>query len=50
MAGPDTASLHLAVLTAAGLPVMPSETHITPVLVGDPENCKAASDLLLTEH
>jgi 5-aminolevulinate synthase len=29
---------------------MPSETHIVPVLVGDPENCKAASDLLLTEH
>jgi hypothetical protein len=28
---------------------MPSETHIVPVLVGDPENCKAASDLLLTE-
>src|SRR5467141_3069000 len=39
-----------AVLTAAGLPVMPSETHIVPVVVGDPENCKAASDLLLTEH
>jgi 5-aminolevulinate synthase len=39
-----------AVLAAAGLPVMPSETHIVPVFVGDPENCKAASDLLLTEH
>jgi 5-aminolevulinate synthase len=39
-----------AVLTAAGLPVMPSDTHIVPVLVGDPERCKAASDLLLTEH
>src|SRR6201993_4036581 len=39
-----------AVLIAAGLPVMPSETHIVPVLVSDPENCKAASDLLLTEH
>src|SRR5437660_2838710 len=39
-----------AVLTVARLPVMPSETHIVPVLVGDPENCKAASDLPLTEH
>ncbi len=29
---------------------MPSDTHIVPVLVGDPERCKAASDLLLTEH
>jgi 5-aminolevulinate synthase len=39
-----------AVLTAAGLPVMPSDTHIVPIFVGDPEKCKAASDLLLAEH
>jgi 5-aminolevulinate synthase len=39
-----------AVLNAAALPVMPSDTHIVPVLVGDPERCKAASDLLLKEH
>src|SRR5262245_17899813 len=39
-----------AVLTAAGLPVMDTPTHIVPVMVGDPEKCKAASDLLLTEH
>ena len=39
-----------AVLTAAGLPVMASDTHIVPVLVGDPEKCKAACDLLLAEH
>jgi 5-aminolevulinate synthase len=37
-------------LTLAGLPVKPSDTHIVPVLVGDPQKCKAASDLLLTEH
>jgi 7-keto-8-aminopelargonate synthetase-like enzyme len=29
---------------------MPSETHIEPVMVGDPEKCKEASDLLLAEH
>ena len=39
-----------AVLNSARLPVMPSSTHIVPVLVGDPEQCKAASDLLLAEH
>ena len=37
-------------LLAAGLPVMPSETHIVPVMVGDAERCKQASDLLLSEH
>jgi 5-aminolevulinate synthase len=39
-----------SVLNAVGLPVMPSETHIVPVMVGDPERCKEASDLLLAEH
>jgi 5-aminolevulinate synthase len=39
-----------AVLTSAGLPVMGSETHIVPVLVGEPEKCKQATDLLLSEH
>ena len=37
-------------LTAAGLPLMSSETHIVPILVGDPQSCKAASDRLLDRH
>ncbi|MFL1876618.1 5-aminolevulinate synthase [Hansschlegelia beijingensis] len=37
-------------LAARGLPVMPSETHIVPVLVGCPEKAKAATDMLLTDH
>ncbi len=46
----DRAGRVKSVLAAAGLPLMPSETHIVPVFVGDPERCKAASDLLLEEH
>ncbi|MGB7034318.1 MAG: 5-aminolevulinate synthase [Xanthobacteraceae bacterium] len=46
----DRAARTKAVLGAAALPVMASPTHIVPVYVGDPERCKAASDLLLTEH
>src|SRR5690606_6203129 len=38
------------VLSAADLPVMPSETHIVPIHVGDPELCKMASDRLLAKH
>jgi 5-aminolevulinate synthase len=34
-------------LLKAGLPVMPSESHIVPVLVGNPQRCKAICDELL---
>jgi 5-aminolevulinate synthase len=46
----DRAARVKAVLHAAGLPVMPSETHIVPLFVGDPEKCKQASDMLLADH
>ncbi len=37
-------------LSQAGLPVMPSESHIVPLLVGDPVHCKMISDILLIDH
>ncbi len=37
-------------LAAAGLPVMPSTTHIVPLMVGDARACKHASDMLLERH
>jgi 5-aminolevulinate synthase len=46
----DRAGRTKSVLAAAGLPIMPNDTHIVPVLVGDPERCKQASDLLLEQH
>jgi 5-aminolevulinate synthase len=37
-------------LVEAALPVMPSASHIVPVMIGDPELCKAACDELLHRH
>ncbi|HEY9214116.1 MAG TPA: 5-aminolevulinate synthase, partial [Ancylobacter sp.] len=37
-------------LDLAGLPQLSTDTHIVPVMVGDAEACKAASDMLLTDH
>lgn len=37
-------------LAEAGLPVMPSESHIVPVLVGEPTLCRAVTDQLLSDY
>ena len=39
-----------AKFTAAGLPLMPSVTHIVPLLVGCPVKAKRISDILLAEY
>ena len=37
-------------LIAARLPVMPSPSHIVPVMVGNPVHCKAVTDALLERY
>jgi len=37
-------------LAEAGLPLMPSPSHIVPVLIGDARLCKLACDELLERH
>jgi 5-aminolevulinate synthase len=37
-------------VAAAGLPLLPSPSHIVPVQVGNAKCCKAITDLLLAEH
>jgi 5-aminolevulinate synthase len=39
-----------AIFADANLPVMPSTTHIVPLLVGDPVKAKRISDILLAEY
>ena len=37
-------------LAAIGIPCLPNESHIIPVMVGDPVKCKMLSDWLLDNH
>ncbi len=44
------ATMLKAMMAQAGLPVMQSDTHIVPLMVGDPVKAKAVSDILLAEY
>src|SRR6478609_6147895 len=39
-----------AMFEEAGLPVLHTETHIVPLMIGDPVKAKRASDILLAEY
>ncbi|MEA1015300.1 5-aminolevulinate synthase [Sphingosinicella sp. LY1275] len=45
-----SAALLKQMFAEAGLPVMPSTTHIVPLMVGDPVRAKKVSDILLAEY
>jgi len=46
----ESAAMLKAKFAAAGLPAMPSVTHIVPLLVGCPIKAKKISDILLAEY
>jgi 5-aminolevulinate synthase len=46
----EAAAMLKAKFAAAGLPLMPSVTHIVPLLVGCPVKAKRISDILLAEY
>ena len=46
----DAAAMLKAKFASAGLPLMPSVTHIVPLLVGCPVKTKRISDILLAEY
>jgi 5-aminolevulinate synthase len=46
----ESAAMLKAKFAGAGLPVMPSETHIVPLLIGCPVKAKRISDILLAEY
>lgn len=39
-----------SMLADVGVPVMDNQSHIVPVMVGDPVHCKAVTDTLLTHY
>ncbi len=50
LAHQERAATLKAMLAKAGIPVMPSVSHIVPVMVGDAVHCKMISDILLADH
>jgi 5-aminolevulinate synthase len=46
----EAAAMLKTKFAAAGLPAMPSDTHIVPLLVGCPVKAKRISDILLAEY
>ena len=39
-----------AALTAARIPILATDTHIVPVMIGDAKRCKAVTDSLRDRH
>ncbi|MFT6912666.1 MAG: 5-aminolevulinate synthase [Paracoccaceae bacterium] len=39
-----------AALDRAGIPHLPNESHIIPVMIGDPVKCRQISDILMEDH
>jgi len=46
----ERAAMLKTLLHEVGLPVMPSVSHIVPVMVGDPVRCKQITDELMADH
>jgi 5-aminolevulinate synthase len=44
------AAMLKSMLAKARIPVLANDTHIVPVMVGDPVKCKRVSDLLLEDY